>query len=58
MPAGLVEQQHGVRTGRDRGRDFSKVKRHALGIAAGQHEPRRPFGMLRTGFPSVGQMAP
>ena len=41
MPSGLIEQQHGMRTGRYGSGDLSQVKRHALGVAAGQNEPGR-----------------
>ena len=40
VPAGLVEQQHGVSTGRHGGGDLREVQRHPLGVAAGQDERR------------------
>ena len=36
MPAGLIEQQHGMRTRRHGGGDLGDVQRHAFGVAAGQ----------------------
>ena len=48
VPSGLIEQQHGMRAWRHGGRDFREVKRHALGVAAGQDERRPPFDKLRT----------
>jgi hypothetical protein len=41
MPSGLVEQQHGMCAGRDSSGDLGQVKRHALGVAAGEDEPGR-----------------
>jgi hypothetical protein len=35
MPSSLIEQQHGVRAWRHRGRDLGKMERHALGVATG-----------------------
>ena len=47
MPPGPIEQQHGMRARRHGGRDFREVKRHALGVAAGQDE-RGTFAFGRT----------
>ena len=41
MPPGLVEQQHGMRAGLDRLRDFGEMQRHGGGIAARQHKAGR-----------------
>jgi len=38
MPSSLIEQQHGVRSGRHRDCDLGEMERHALGVAAGQDE--------------------
>ena len=40
MPAGLIEEQHGVRAGRDGLRDLGQVQAHHLGGAAGHDEAR------------------
>ena len=38
VPAGLIEQQHGVCAGRDGPGDLRQVQVHRLGVAAGQDE--------------------
>ena len=38
MPAGLIEQQHGVRAGGDVFGDFSQMQVHRIGVAFGQDE--------------------
>ena len=38
MPAGLIEQQHGVRTRRHHLGDFGQVQRHRGGVAARQDQ--------------------
>ena len=50
MPAGLIDEQRGVRSRRDLGGDFGEVEVHRLGVAA---------GMTRAApLPSLGQIAP
>ncbi len=39
MPAGLIEQEHGVGTGRNGLRDLLQVQCHGVGGAAGQDKP-------------------
>ena len=50
MPAGLIEQQHGVRAGRDVFGDFGEMQVHRIGVAFRQDE-RRALAVL-------GQIAP
>ena len=38
MPAGLVDQEHGVGAGRDGRGDLRKVEVHRLGVAGGQDQ--------------------
>ena len=40
MPAGLIDEQHGVRARRDLGGDFGQVQVHRFGVAPGQDEGR------------------
>jgi hypothetical protein len=46
MPAGLIDEQRGVRTWRDLGGDFGEMEAHRLGVAA-WHDERRAFAVLR-----------
>ncbi len=41
MPAGLIEQQHGVATRFDRLGDLRQMQRHGGGVAARQHQAGR-----------------
>ena len=41
MPAGLIEQQHGMATRLDRLGDLRQMQRHRGGVAARQHQARR-----------------
>ena len=50
MPAGLIEQQHGMSPRRDRLRDLRQMQRHGLGRAARQHQAGA--------FALAGQIAP
>ena len=45
MPAGLIEQQHGVHAGGDVFGDFSQMQVHRIGVAFGQNE-RRALALL------------
>ena len=45
MPAGLIEQQHGVRAGRDVFGDLGEMQVHRIGVAFGQDE-RRALAVL------------
>ena len=55
VPSGLVEQEHGVRAGRDGGGDLGQVQVHRLGVAARQDE-RRTLALLRAdGTEDVGR---
>ena len=45
MPAGLIQDQHGVGAGRDLGCDFGEVQIHRLGVAMRQDESC-PFAVL------------
>ena len=45
MPAGLIEQQHGVRAGGDVFGDFGEMQVHRIGVAFGQDE-RRALAVL------------
>ena len=45
MPAGLIEQEHGVRAGGDVFGDFSQMQVHRIGVAFGQDE-RRALAVL------------
>ena len=38
MPAGLIDEQRGVRARRDLGGDFGQVQVHRLGVASGHDE--------------------
>ena len=38
MPAGLIEDQHGMSAGRDLRGDFGEVQIHSFGVAMGQDE--------------------
>ena len=38
MPAGLIEQQHGMRTGGDFGCDLIEMKLHGFAVAGRQHQ--------------------
>ena len=38
MPAGLIDEQRGVRARRDLGGDFGQVRVHRLGVASGHDE--------------------
>ena len=38
VPPGLIDDDHGMGTGRDLGRDFVDVPLHSLGVAAGQNQ--------------------
>ncbi len=58
MPSGLIEQQHGVRSGRHRGGDLGEMERHALGVAAGQDEARRFAFVWADGAVNVGGLGP
>ena len=40
MPAGLIDEQRGVRARRDLGGDFGQVQVHRFGVAAGHDEGR------------------
>lgn len=46
VPAGLVENEHGVRTGIDGVADFGKVLLHRLGVAIGKDEAS-PLALFR-----------
>lgn len=39
VPSGLIDEQHGVRTGRHGLGDFGEVQIHRLGVAKGKDEP-------------------
>jgi hypothetical protein len=45
VPTGLIEDQHGVRAGRDLGCDFSEVQVHCLAVAMRQDQGC-PFAVL------------
>jgi len=47
MPAGLIDQQHSVRSRRDLGGDFGEVEIHRLRVAA-WHDQGRAFAVLGT----------
>ena len=47
VPSGLIEEQHGVGSRRDRRRDFRQMQRHPRAVAAGQDE-RRTLALGRT----------
>jgi hypothetical protein len=47
MPAGLIDQQHGVRSRRDLGGDFGEVEVHRLRVAA-WHDQGRALAVLGT----------
>jgi hypothetical protein len=47
MPAGLIDQQHGVRSRRDLGGDLGEMQVHRLGVAA-RHDQSRAFAVLGT----------
>jgi hypothetical protein len=40
MPAGLIDEQHGLRARRDLGGDFGQVQVHGFGAAPGHYEGR------------------
>ena len=46
MPAGLIDEESGVRAGRDLLGDFGQMQVHRRGVAARQHE-RRALAALR-----------
>ena len=46
-PAGLIDQQHGVRSRRDLGGDFGEMEVHRLRVAA-WHDQGRAFAVLGT----------
>ena len=58
VPAGLVEQQHGMGSRRHRSGDFCQMQRHRSDVAARQSLPRRRPGMRPAAVPWAGQMAP
>ncbi len=58
MPSSLIEQQHGVRSGRHRGGDLGEMERHALGVAAGQDEARCFAFVWADGAVNVGGLGP
>ena len=47
MPAGAIEQQHGVRALRDMARDFLEMQLHHLGVGVGERQ-RGAFALGRT----------
>ena len=47
MPAGLIDQQHGVRARRNLSCDFGEMQTHRLDVASGQDEARG-LAFLRT----------
>ena len=47
MPAGLIDEQRGVRARRDLGGDFGQMEVHGLRVAA-WHDERRAFAVLGT----------
>ena len=50
MPPGLIEDEDGVRAGRNLGCDLVEMKLHGLGVAGRQHEggAGSAFGAYRT----------
>ena len=66
MPAGLIEQQHGVRAVGDVFGDFSQMRVHRIGVAFGQDEGRalavlgrdRAENIGRGGAPVLGRGGP
>jgi hypothetical protein len=55
MPAGLIEDQHGMGARRDLHGDFGEVQVHRLGVAVGQDE-RCAFAVLRAdGAENIGR---
>ena len=50
MPAGLVEDQHGVRARRDRGGDLGEVEAHRLGVAD-RHDEGGALALFRADRP-------
>ena len=55
VPAGLIDQEHSVGTGRDHPRDLEEMQVHRFGIAGG-HDEGRAFALLGTnGSEDVGR---
>jgi hypothetical protein len=55
VPSGLIEQQHGMRSGRHRGGDLGQVQTHRLGVAARQDQSRALALLGADGAEDVGR---
>lgn len=55
VPAGLIEQEHGVLSGRDVSCDLGKVKVHRVGVALGQDQSGSFAVFRRDGAEDVGR---
>ena len=54
VPSGLIEQDEGMRAGRDMDRDLIEVKLHHGGVAAGQDETGRHSARRTDGTEDIG----
>ena len=55
MPAGLIEQQHGMRAGGDVFGDFGEMQVHRIGVALGQDEGRALAVLRRDRAEDIGR---
>jgi hypothetical protein len=55
MPAGLIEEQHGVRAGGDVFGDFGEMQVHRIGVAFGQDEGRALAVLGRDRAENIGR---
>lgn len=55
MPTGLIEQDHGMRTGCNIPRNLGKVEVHRIGVAFGQDESGSFSVLRRDGAEDVGR---
>jgi hypothetical protein len=53
VPGGAIDDQHGVRTGRDLRGDLGQVQVHGMRVGVRQHQPRAGVARGR-----AGQIAP
>jgi hypothetical protein len=56
VPVGAIEDQHGVRAGRDGGRDLIEMKLHRLGVGARQRQRRADAAGGTNGAEQIGAL--
>ena len=56
MPAGAIEDQHGMRADRDVGRDLLEMPLHRIGVGAGQRERPTHCARRTNGAEQIGAL--